>query len=181
MLVLIGASASGKTEIAKILVSRFGYKKMVTHTTRPMRKGETEGKDYHFTNKQTFEEKARKGLFIEVTEYHGNQYATAFDEVSDDKVVIVDPNGANVLAKMLGKRLVVVYLEASREERKDRMIQRGDKNEEVQSRLDLDEKTFDPEKIPSIDRIVNTSSKALEDLALEIDALYKETKKKTYI
>ena len=43
MLVLVGASASGKTDIAKILMDQYGYKKMVTTTSRKPRKGEVNG------------------------------------------------------------------------------------------------------------------------------------------
>ena len=40
MIVLVGPSASGKTEAAKLLYSIYGIKKVITHTTRPMRIGE---------------------------------------------------------------------------------------------------------------------------------------------
>ena len=47
MLVFIGASASGKTEIVKILIRDYGFNKIITHTTRKKRKNEIDGIDYH--------------------------------------------------------------------------------------------------------------------------------------
>ena len=55
MLVLIGASASGKTEIAKILIKDYNFKKMVTTTTRRKRKGEINKVDYNFITLNKFE------------------------------------------------------------------------------------------------------------------------------
>ena len=53
MIILVGASASGKTEIAKILYKK-GYKKCVTTTTRQIRPSEVNGIDYHFITKEDF-------------------------------------------------------------------------------------------------------------------------------
>ena len=55
MILLIGASASGKTEVAKVLLSKFGMKKAITHTSRPIRPSEVDGVDYHFVTKETFQ------------------------------------------------------------------------------------------------------------------------------
>ena len=54
MIILVGASASGKTEIAKLIIKKYGFKKMVTTTTRPMRAGEVADIDYHFISKEEF-------------------------------------------------------------------------------------------------------------------------------
>ena len=43
MIVLSGASASGKTEAAKMLTSKYGIVKAITTTTRPMRVNEVDG------------------------------------------------------------------------------------------------------------------------------------------
>ena len=56
MIVLVGASASGKTELAKQLYQTYGYKKCITTTTREPRKNEVDGIDYHFLSQETFDE-----------------------------------------------------------------------------------------------------------------------------
>ena len=62
MLVIIGPSACGKTQIVNKLISDFGYKKLVTYTTRPMRLNEKQGIDYNFITKE--KEKGRKVMMI---------------------------------------------------------------------------------------------------------------------
>ena len=74
MIVLSGASASGKTEVAKILAAKYGLIKVITTTTRPMRVGEVDGKDYFFISKEKFEELIRNDEFVEFTIYNGNYY-----------------------------------------------------------------------------------------------------------
>ena len=54
MLIIIGPSASGKTECAKILEKKYNLKKVITHTTRLPRINEINNIDYHFVNKETF-------------------------------------------------------------------------------------------------------------------------------
>ena len=54
MIVLTGASASGKTEVAKLLFIKYDIKKVITHTTRPIRLGEKRGVDYHFVDVEKF-------------------------------------------------------------------------------------------------------------------------------
>ena len=48
MICLIGKTASGKDTIAKELVNKYGYKRIVTYTTRPIRDGEKEGVNYYY-------------------------------------------------------------------------------------------------------------------------------------
>lgn len=52
--VLVGQCCSGKDSIARELISKYGYKRVVSNTTRPMRAGEKEGVDYYFWNEVPF-------------------------------------------------------------------------------------------------------------------------------
>lgn len=54
MIILVGASASGKTEVAKMLGKLFQMRKVITHTTRPMRENEKDGVDYYFVTREEF-------------------------------------------------------------------------------------------------------------------------------
>ena len=51
MIVLAGASASGKTEVAKLLAKKYGIVKIITTTTREKRVGEVDKRDYFFVSK----------------------------------------------------------------------------------------------------------------------------------
>ena len=48
MLVIIGKTASGKTTLCEKMIKEYGFNPIITYTTRPMRKGEEEGKTYHY-------------------------------------------------------------------------------------------------------------------------------------
>ena len=56
MLVIVGPSASGKTQMVQELIKKYKMEKLVTYTTRAMRVGEVNGKDYHFISVEEFEE-----------------------------------------------------------------------------------------------------------------------------
>jgi len=56
MIVLVGASASGKSTLQKAMIEHSeNLKKVVTYTTRPPRKGEKNGVDYHFVSEKKFQ------------------------------------------------------------------------------------------------------------------------------
>ena len=64
MIVLSGASASGKTEVAKMLSSKYGIVKVITTTTRDLRVGEVNGRDYFFVSKERFKEMIKEDCFV---------------------------------------------------------------------------------------------------------------------
>ena len=75
MIVLIGESASGKSTIEKELVKR-GFNKIISYTTRPIRKDETDGIDYHYISKEEFLINS-KWIFVEYTIYNSWYYGIA--------------------------------------------------------------------------------------------------------
>ena len=52
MIIITGASCSGKTTAARILKEK-GYKEAISHTNRPIRDGEKDGVDYNFVSDET--------------------------------------------------------------------------------------------------------------------------------
>ena len=75
--VLIGASASGKSTLQTMLINREPcFKKIVTYTTRPPRDGEVNGVDYHYVSVEKFTELADSGFFAEHNSYRGWMYGT---------------------------------------------------------------------------------------------------------
>lgn len=96
MIILIGPSASGKTEIAKYLISTFSFNKFVTTTTRTPRVGEINDVDYHFINKDKFNDLVSNNKFIEYVNYNDNFYGTTLEEIDDKKVLILVSNDASI-------------------------------------------------------------------------------------
>lgn len=85
MLVIIGPSASGKTQIVNTLIKFYKMRKMVTYTTRPIRNHEVNGIDYYFINKEEFLKKIKDDFFLEYVCYNGYYYGTANNELSSVK------------------------------------------------------------------------------------------------
>ena len=81
MILIVGASASGKTVIAKYLIDTYHFKKFVTSTTRPMRIGEKQNIDYHFLNDEEFDTKIANNDFVEHVTYNGYKYGSERKEI----------------------------------------------------------------------------------------------------
>ena len=172
MLVMIGASASGKTEIAKILIKKYGFSKLVTYTTREMREGEVNGVDYHFVSIEEFETKKKNKEFLETAQYHNTYYGSPAKGADEKKVIIVEPKGANSIFRKKIPKTIFIYLETDQLIRRVRMLNRGDKLEDVETRFKEDKKHFRKSRFKHLDHIVNTSSHTLEELAEKIYKLY---------
>ncbi|AIO19707.1 Guanylate kinase [Candidatus Izimaplasma bacterium HR1] len=173
MLVLVGASASGKTDIAKILIEEYNFKKMVTTTSRKPRQGEVNKVDYNFISKKVFENRMEKDRFLETVCYNNNYYGTPKKGATNDKVLIVEPDGANSIYDCEIKDTVIVLLETEEDTRKERMLERGDNLIETIDRLEKDKEHFDKKNLNHIDFIVNTTEGTQDELALKIYELYR--------
>ncbi|XP_057696699.1 guanylate kinase 1b isoform X2 [Corythoichthys intestinalis] len=83
--VLSGPSGAGKSTLMKRLMKEhegvFGFS--VSHTTRNPRPGEENGKDYHFTTRESMQEGIQRGDFIENAEFSGNLYGTSKAAIED--------------------------------------------------------------------------------------------------
>lgn len=172
MILLAGPSASGKTEIAKILMKDFGIRKVVTHTTRSPRIGEKDGVDYHFVTREGFNHLLKDGQFVETTSFNGNLYGSSKKEVADDKVLIVDPIGLKTYLSLHDPRIVSFYFDTSEQTRKERMLSRGDSEEAIESRIQNDREAF-KDVAKTTFRIQNESG-SLEELAQKVYRLYRE-------
>src|SRR5262245_13625703 len=76
LLVVSGPSGSGKSTICRRLMEDPRVVFSVSATTRKMRPGEVDGREYRFMDKQTFRRHIERGDFIEWAEVHGNLYGT---------------------------------------------------------------------------------------------------------
>lgn len=178
MIILCGASASGKTEVAKYLQKEFNIKKAVTNTTRNMRINEVDGVDYYFLTKEEFFKLRDTDLLVEYTEYNGNYYGCSKKEVRDDKVVILEPSGVNSFLKLNDPHIVIFYLETSKDIRKQRMISRGDDIDCVNKRLELDDHHFDKNNFLFPYILINTDNISIEDIGHKIMEEYNKVLKK---
>ena len=177
MLLLIGASASGKTETAKYLMEHFNIKKIITCTTRAPRANEVNDVDYHFLSVEEFQKRKDAGLFLETANYAGNWYGTLKADVGENKVACVDPIGAHSYRDYMGKDLFCVYLDASEEMRKKRMIEkRKDNLLNVEARLTKDKALFNQSVKDLADVVLDTDPMSVEQCAVAVYDAYQKWK-----
>lgn len=146
LIILIGESASGKSTIEKVLVDKYGYKKTVSYTTRPLREVEIDGKDYHFINKDDFIEKFNSDFFIETGSYNGWLYGTTRNQYFKNTVCVLTPHGLRQIKKNLKTEdlnITTFYIKVPRRDRLVKILQRGDEVDEAIRRNQSDVGQYD--------------------------------------
>lgn len=146
MILLVGKTCSGKDTIKRELL-RMGMEGVVTYTTRPPRKNEIDGVSYHFISSKEFLEKEKQGFFAETTSYNVASgetwyYGSALEDLTDDKVIIVNPHGLKQIRKIKSLNPIVFYITVDENIILDRLKNRGDNPIEAERRLKADNKDF---------------------------------------
>ncbi len=78
-------SGAGKTSLVKALLKADpAIRLSVSYTTRAPRPGESDGRDYHFVNRERFEIMLADGEFLEHAEVYGNYYGTSRGSIAHD-------------------------------------------------------------------------------------------------
>ena len=144
MIVICAPSGTGKsTLISRLKGDHPELEWSVSCTTRPMRAGEVNGKDYHFIPKEEFEKQIKDGQFIEWAKVHSNYYGTSKIFVDqglqyDHKMLFdLDVQGADAMKKIYGKEAHVIFIEPpSIEELENRLrIRRTDADHVITERI----------------------------------------------
>ena len=118
LLVLSSPSGAGKTTITRRLVELegCGVEISISHTTRPKRPDEMDGRDYHFTDQAAFARLRERGEFLESAEVFGHWYGTTRDPVERaldagrDVVFDIDWQGSQQLAEAMGDDVARVFI-----------------------------------------------------------------------
>ena len=121
MLVISGASASGKTEVAHIISKKYGLTRVITVTTREKRVGEVDGVDYFFVTKEEFQKLIKENKLVEYAEYNGNFYGSRRDQIADDHILVVEANGLKAYIALNDPSIVTFALTANAKIREERM------------------------------------------------------------
>lgn len=132
VLVLSAPSGAGKTTLAGRLVqSDPNVYLSVSTTTRPQRRGERDGVDYHFVDEETFASMAREHAFVEWAKVHGHFYGSDSrwvrrqQNLGRDVLFILDVQGAMQVRQCLPNALLVFIVPPSLAELQTRLRQRG--------------------------------------------------------
>jgi guanylate kinase len=143
VIVLVGESASGKSSIEKYLVDNYGYKKIVSYTTRKPRQNEVDGIDYHFITVEQFKSLKEQNFFAETAVYNDWNYGVAKEDCTDDKVAVLTPHGLRQVSKLKDINVISFYINVPRRDRLIKILQRGDNIEEAYRRSLSDVGQFD--------------------------------------
>ena len=172
MIVLVGESASGKSSIEKYLVDNYGYKKIVSYTTRSPRLNERNGIDYNFITIEQFEKLKKSGYFAEMATYNGWYYGVAKIDCTDDKVAVLTPHGLRQVSKIDGINVSSFYINVPRRDRLIKILQRGDDIEESYRRNLSDVGQFDGIE-DEVDFVINNNGyeKSIAEMAMKIHML----------
>lgn len=175
--VISGPSGAGKSTLIKKLFQEypesFGFS--VSHTTRKLRNGEVDGKQYHFVSVETMKREIDEGKFIEYTNFSGNYYGTSIAAVKavadSNKICILDIDEQGVRnIKNSSMDAVYIFIQPpSMEELRRRLTSRGTETKEsMERRMDT-----------AVSAVKFSKEEGVYDLVLENDELekaYKEFK-----
>ena len=178
MLVISGASASGKTEVAHIIEKKYGLTRVITVTTREKRVGEVDGVDYFFVSKEQFEELIKQGKLVEYAVYNGNYYGSRKDQIADDHILVVEANGLKAYIALNDPSIVTFALTANAKIREERMKCRGDKMCDIEKRLKSDRTVFSKTNLKGVDYFIENNTATLAELADDIYSKYIDSLKK---
>lgn len=160
---MIGKSSTGKDTIYREVISRtdLNLNPLVMYTTRPIRKGETDGKEYYFVDENVLNELEKEGRVIEKRAYHTIHgiwtYFTVDDEHADlnrkDYLAIGTLESYAQIRNYYGEKLVVpVYIQVEDGLRLERALKREKqqsvpKYEELCRRFLADQADYAEEKL----------------------------------
>ena len=134
----------GKGTLIRGLLERVpGLRLAVSATTRKPRRGERNGREYWFLSPEEFDERVRRGDFVEHASYAGNRYGTLREELerpAEGIVLEIDLQGARQVRETLPEATRVFVAPPDRDELRRRLERRGlDAAQDISTRLELSE------------------------------------------
>ena len=144
IIVISGPSGVGKSTVCSQVVNQLdNVYRSVSVTTRPMAKGELDGKDYWFATKEQFRQRIEKGLFLEYAEVFGNFYGTPKDKTEQallqgkNVILEIDVQGGRQVKDLYPDAVLIFILPPNKDELTKRISDRGrEKTDIVKRRLE---------------------------------------------
>lgn len=138
ILTITGPSLTGKTTLANELMEKYNiFETVVTHTTRPARKGEVNGVHYNFVSKEEFKALLNNNGFIEHAEVgpkdHKEFYGASKKGLeivfakNKNPLFVIEPEGAANLQKFAQKnnyKILQIFLNNDRDVLLERLFER---------------------------------------------------------
>lgn len=138
LIIVSGTTCAGKdTVVKKLLEINQNIRKSTSYTSRPIRPGEINKKNYFFVSKKEFEDKIENDEFLEYAKVQYNEYyGTPKKEVIDllesgkDVILVIDVQGAQIIKEKYPETLLIFILAPSMGEIKKRLLNRNTETKE---------------------------------------------------
>ncbi|UQS84344.1 guanylate kinase [Bombilactobacillus thymidiniphilus] len=137
IIILTGASGTGKTTVSHYLTNKYDIPAVITHTTRQQRSGEQDGVDYYFETPASFQ----LNSYLEQVNYDGHFYGSSIEGIqrawqkADLVSIVLDTKGAKTYVQHFGQQAVVLFLTLTPAVLQRRLYARGDQRNLIQQRL----------------------------------------------
>ena len=143
LFVVAAPSGAGKSSLVNALLELDSLvRPSVSHTTRPPRGQEKNGREYFFVPPTEFDAMVQADGFVEWAEVHGHRYGTSRQAIAQrmeqgsDVVLEIDFQGAMTIKRVFANAVSVFILPPSWEELRARLERRGeDSPETIELRL----------------------------------------------
>ena len=143
IIIISGPSGCGKSTLIHELLAEFPELLFsVSHTTRPMRKNEVPGEDYHFISAREFQKMIAGDQFVEWAEVHGHHYGTSWKEVRAKSgkgrtlVLDIDSQGARHIKRKFPEAMAIFVVPPTLAALKKRLLKRETRlNQDTRRRL----------------------------------------------
>lgn len=136
-LVIAGPSGVGKSTLIHAALERnANWVFSVSATTRAMREGEADGREYYFLDREEFIKRTTEGKFLEYAEVYGNLYGTPVAELARAKeagkhlLIEIDTVGCLSIRSLRPDIRIAAIIPPDLDELKRRLRDRGTENEE---------------------------------------------------
>lgn len=139
LIVLSGPSGVGKGTVRKALFERATHKieYSISMTTRKMRDGEVNGKDYYFVSEEEFMNQIANGNLLEYAQFVGNYYGTPLDKVEEqidlghEVLLEIEVQGAMQVKAKMPNAVFIFLAPPSIESLSSRLRYRGTETMEI--------------------------------------------------
>ena len=183
LIVLIsGPSGVGKDSVINKLRDNFSsINVIITATTRSIRAGEIDGRDYIFVDQKDFERMKKANEFLEYANVYGNQYGVPKDQVKaalsrgQDALIKADVQGANTIMKLEPRVLSIFIMPESINDLEKRLAKRMTESKQA-LKVRLDTAITEINESGNFEFIVYNKEDRIEQTLYEIEKIIFEAK-----
>ncbi len=139
LIVLSGPSGVGKGTVRKALFERVTHniEYSISMTTRKIRPGEVDGKDYYFVTEEEFLNQIEKGNLLEYAKFVGNYYGTPLDKIQamldegNEVLLEIEVQGAMQVKEKMPEAIFIFLAPPSINALTTRLTRRGTESSEI--------------------------------------------------